>query len=288
MQTRLSVARVCIGVDLTRLGRTLSSFGLTPSLKNKRLSMSPILALLGDHHIHILAILEPMVPPDFPIFCRQLGFTLGLGNISNKIWIFLKFGLDYTVSLDHEQVISLIVSSPNFSQPIHTSCIYAKCSTVDRRPLWDSLITLADNYQNIPWLVGGDFNCFLSEDERSGSDTNRRLDMEEFNAAVVVCSLIDLGCSGATHHTWVKNGLFERLDRILVSPSWGDIFGKSVVSHLSRVHSDHVPLLLRASNSIHRKPAAFRFQKMWIRHHSFLDTIRESLGMLLLWYSGHV
>ncbi|KAK6157401.1 hypothetical protein DH2020_011649 [Rehmannia glutinosa] len=28
-------------------------------------------------------------------------------------------------------------------------------------------------------------------------------------------------------------------------------------------------------NSIHRKPAAFRFQKMWIRHHSFLDTIRD-------------
>ncbi|KAK6119247.1 hypothetical protein DH2020_047010 [Rehmannia glutinosa] len=83
--------------------------------------------------------------------------------------------------------------------------------------------------------TGGDFNCFLHDHERQGSNTNRALDMKEFGQMVSNCGLIDVGFEGESMHTWVRNGLKKRLDRIFVNPNWGDLFPKSIVHHLPRV-----------------------------------------------------
>ncbi|KAK6119759.1 hypothetical protein DH2020_046500 [Rehmannia glutinosa] len=93
---------------------------------------------------------------------------------------------------------------------------------------------------------------------------------------IASCSLLDLGFDGAHAHTWVRNGLQERLDRLLVSTDWGEVLPKSIVSHLPRIHSDHAPLLLKASSIVHRVPSAFRFQNIWLRHPSFFDTIKQA------------
>ncbi|KAL0287184.1 UNVERIFIED_CONTAM: hypothetical protein Scaly_2773100 [Sesamum calycinum] len=45
--------------------------------------------------------------------------------------------------------------------------LYAKCDTVERRALWDALRAVSVGAS--PWIVGGDFNTFLSPDERSGA-----------------------------------------------------------------------------------------------------------------------
>ncbi|KAK6134014.1 hypothetical protein DH2020_032256 [Rehmannia glutinosa] len=203
----------------------------------------------------ILAVLEPMINPDFPFYCRALGFAQGIANTTNKIWIFIAQDIDFTV---------------------YASFIYAKCSRYERRPLWDTLRTLANQRANSPWLVGGDFNCFLSDSERHGGNTDRTLDMEEFSEMVTDSGLIDLGYEGDNNHTWVRNTLQERLDRIFVNTSWGDVFNKSMVSHLPRIHSDHAPLYLQASSQqIIKVPSAFRYHKMWARHPTFLTQIQQ-------------
>ncbi|XP_060200462.1 uncharacterized protein LOC132628715 [Lycium barbarum] len=45
--------------------------------------------------------------------------------------------------------------------------VYAKCSEVERLQLWDSLYFLASN-MTCPWLIGGDFNVILNEEEKIG------------------------------------------------------------------------------------------------------------------------
>ncbi|KAK6125628.1 hypothetical protein DH2020_040626 [Rehmannia glutinosa] len=139
--------------------------------------------------------------------------------------------------------------------------------------LFDLISWAAHEYSLVGW---GDFNCFLSDEERHGSQTNRNLDMEEFNEAVADSGLIDLGCHGDSLHTWVRSGLQERLDRIFVNASWGDKFPKSQVNHLSRVHSDHAPLSMQAFLHLVKPPMAFRYQKMWARNPSFLDIVRQT------------
>ncbi|XP_042038358.1 uncharacterized protein LOC121784259 [Salvia splendens] len=108
-----------------------------------------------------------------------------------------------------------------------------------------------------PWFIGGDFNTILSTRDRTGSDTNRQVEMVDFAEAIEDCRLLDPGFDGSDY-TWAKNGLMERLDRVLNADNLGG--GR-----------------------------AFRFQNMWVRHEGFADMVRvdwmaptEATGLLNL------
>ena len=80
----------------------------------------------------------------------------------------------------------------------------------------------------------GDFNTILTPGDRAGSDTNRQAEMVDFAETIEDCRLLDLGFDGS-EYTWAKNGLFERLDRVLVSEMWARTFEASRVTNLPRV-----------------------------------------------------
>ncbi|KAK6127119.1 hypothetical protein DH2020_039130 [Rehmannia glutinosa] len=237
-------------------------------------SINHVQLLCKEHNIIVLALLEPMASPDFPTFCRKLSFHHGVSNVSNKIWVFWKSNISGHVLKDCDQVIDISFTSSAYSTPFHASFIYAKSTRIERRSLWDDLRDSASQYNNVPWFIGGDFNCFLHDNERSGSNTNRTLDMEEFSQMVSDSGIVDAGFKGPIH-TWVRNNLQERLDRIFTNTRWPDLFSKFHVTHLARVKSDHAPLLLNAYISSSRPPAAFRYFKMWARHHTFFDTVEQ-------------
>ncbi|KAK6160616.1 hypothetical protein DH2020_003997 [Rehmannia glutinosa] len=237
-------------------------------------SINHVKFLCHEHHISILALLEPMTTPDFTTFCKKLGFHHGVANTSNKIWVLWKNSIFGSLLKDCGSVIDMTFSSPLFHCPFNDSFVYAKSTRMERRDLWDDLRESSADYINNPWVIGGDFNCFLHPEERVGSSTNRFSDMAEFGQMVSDCGINDAGFEGAMH-IWSRNGLQERLDRIFVNSKWTDLFPKFNVKHLARIKSDHAPLLLTAHLSVKKPPYAFRYFKMWTRHHSFTDTVAE-------------
>ncbi|KAK6139221.1 hypothetical protein DH2020_027041 [Rehmannia glutinosa] len=128
---------------------------------------------------------------------------------------------------------------------------------------------------SIPWLLEEILTAFLHLDERTGSTTNRHLDMKEFGQMISDCGLVDAGFVGPVMHTWVRNSLHERLNRFLVNHKWTDLFPKYSISHLSRVHSDHASILFKAFLIGSKPTSAFRFMKMWTRHSCFLDVVAK-------------
>ncbi|KAL3529463.1 hypothetical protein ACH5RR_008785 [Cinchona calisaya] len=50
----------------------------------------------------------------------------------------------------------------------------------------------------------------------------------------------------------------------------------SAVTHLNRFSSDHSPLLWSISSMKEGGHCPFRFQNMWVRHHSFLATVKDN------------
>ncbi|XP_042027203.1 uncharacterized protein LOC121774382 [Salvia splendens] len=97
--------------------------------------------------------------------------------------------------------------------------------------------------------------------------------MIDFAEAIEDCRLLDPGFDGADF-TWAKNGLFERLDRILLSETWSRMFDATRVTNLPRISSDHGPILVRCKmRNNHIGGRAFRFQNMWIRHEGFTDLV---------------
>ncbi|KAI3459158.1 hypothetical protein Pfo_015821 [Paulownia fortunei] len=211
------------------------------------------------HKIKILAIMEPKVQLDSMFFCRRLGFSKVTANCSNKVWCFVDADFDSEVILDHKQFLHLKIKSQLLPQPFFFTCIYAKCKSTGRRP----------------WLLGGDFNIILHLHERTGQNQRSMTPLNEFGDMISDCGLIDAGYAGNCF-TWTNHRVWKRLDRMLYSESWLDLFYNTKVTHLTRIWSDHAPLLTSVSFQAEKPPSSFRFMKIWTRHHLFSEAIVNS------------
>lgn len=72
--------------------------------------------------------------------------------------------------------------------------------------------------------------------------------MFDFVNFVTQTSLMDLGYISPTY-TWTNNRLHpfnikERLDRVLIDPTWRSFYPHLAVTHLPTIGSDHCPILL--------------------------------------------
>ncbi|XP_011081406.1 uncharacterized protein LOC105164454 [Sesamum indicum] len=209
---------------------------------------------------------------DAVYFTCKFAFHFVFSNSNNKIWCFAKLGVDIQIIRDHTQFLHVKVNSGAFPEDIFCT-IYAKCYRTPRRILSDELTRIS--HQNVPWLVGGDFNAILHPNENQGGDMRRIGSMDDFNDMMFDTGLIDAGFEGEPF-TWTNNRVWRRLDRVLYSKEWTESFNTTRVLHLPRRLSDHHPLLINATNVEDKKPSSFRFQNMWLKHHTFLDTVKQS------------
>ena len=123
------------------------------------------------------------------------------------------------------------------------SRIYAKCTRVGRRCLWQGMEFLS-NRLSLPWLVVGDFNVISSFDERVGGSPANVTNIEEFNSAMLNCGLSSADFDGHLF-TWTNGTVWQRLDRVLINAQWMDAYPVTRVSHLARGRSGHASLLIK-------------------------------------------
>ncbi|KAL1150107.1 hypothetical protein V6Z11_A10G235400 [Gossypium hirsutum] len=108
----------------------------------------------------------------------------------------------------------------------------------------------------------GDFNAILSPaDKKSPFNIGRRC--EFFCNFADSCVLKDLGFNGPSF-TWQRGGTSVRLDQALANDDWMLTFPQCLVQYLTRIKSDHRPLLLSTSpNHGVPKGRPFKFLAGW-------------------------
>ncbi|KAL2226597.1 UNVERIFIED_CONTAM: hypothetical protein Sindi_2018400 [Sesamum indicum] len=116
----------------------------------------------------------------------------------------------------------------------------------ERRELWNSMENIAMQYNDIPWLVGGDAVRDLSEICGAAGDT--RMAMEKFNTCIQNTGLLPLPMQGEWY-TWHScnaspRNLWKRLDRMLINDRWMARFPTSYYSSLTPRTSDHSPMVI--------------------------------------------
>ncbi|KAK7859228.1 hypothetical protein CFP56_007765 [Quercus suber] len=86
--------------------------------------------------------------------------------------------------------------------------------------------------------------------------------------------MIDLSFHGA-RYTWVNKQevgfvIQEWLDKAFANCAWSKLYPEANMQHLTRIHSDHCPILLSFVNppELHL-PRPFRFQQFWLSHPQF-------------------
>ncbi|XP_075084859.1 uncharacterized protein LOC142168098 [Nicotiana tabacum] len=108
----------------------------------------------------------------------------------------------------------------------------------------------------LPWLVGGDFNVVLHEDEKIGELPVHPSEYEDFAFCVN------------------SYGLFEQ--GIFVNLPFQNMLPTIEVEHLIRTGSDHAPLLMTCGEQITNFVKPFRFLNFWTKHTAFMDVVRQN------------
>lgn len=123
-------------------------------------------------------------------------------------------------------------------------------------------------------MIGGDFNIIRYVNEKSdNSGVHRHTGL--FNSLISFYELRELNMSGGCY-TWSNNQdppLLEKLDRILVSSSWEDLFPQATIRKLSREVSDHNPLILFSGLCQKRQHIEFKFELSWIDNPEFIQGV---------------
>lgn len=158
--------------------------------------------------------------------------------------------------------ICIHASSSNDDRSWWLTCVYNPQSDNDKELFLEELEAIRDACEG-PWAICGDFNLILSEEDKSNHRINRR-NLARFRGTVAALALQDLHLHGRTF-TWSnerENPTLVRLDRVLVSMDWDDMFPSSHLQALGTDASDHCPLLLQTNLGAMTK-ARFHFEIFW-------------------------
>ena len=139
--------------------------------------------------------------------------------------------------------------------------------------------------EQLPILVGGDFNIIRRRDEKNNDNFDGRWSFM-FNTIIESLDLREIELSGR-QFTWANslpNPTYEKLDRVLASAEWEQKFPLVTVQALTRGISDHTPLFVDSGEPRHvGNKNTFSFETSWFEREGFLDIVarewaRESRG----------
>ncbi|XP_030945010.1 uncharacterized protein LOC115969488 [Quercus lobata] len=162
------------------------------------------------------------------------------------------------------------------------SAVYASPKCAERHILWNNLMKVADLH-NMPWVIAGDFNEPLVNDDKFGSKAVSVNSSLLFKECLDKCNMIDIGFAGP-RYTWTNRReiqvlIQQRIDKSFVNPQWCLLYPNAKVTHLPRYHSDHCPVLLEMQPGVSRgKKRSFRFQTCWLLDPTFPDIVSQAWG----------
>ncbi|XP_028548825.1 uncharacterized protein LOC110093604 [Dendrobium catenatum] len=155
--------------------------------------------------------------------------------------------------------------------------IYGNKDVYVRRMLWEKLESFTS--KEIPMIIGGDFNCILScDDKRGGRRFNLYLGTKEMKIFLTNNDFHEVGFVGPKF-TWCNNKkgverILERLDRCFLNPAALSSKNRFFIRNLARVASDHYPILLnfivhQASKKI------LRFEDVWASNKASMAVVKK-------------
>ena len=183
-----------------------------------------------------------------------------------------------------EYRIHALVKVPSQSHNCLLTAIYAFSNFNKRKMLWEYLKNLAP-LVNLPWVLLGDFNKMLTEDEKMEGLPLNGNRISTFRECIDQCGLMDLGFHGP-RFTWSdKNPILyrnikEHLDRGLGNTEWKIHFPRMEIHHFPCTKHDHCPKLLDTNPITCRLPKTFKFEQMWLMDPFLLTPCEKKLDFL--------
>nr|XP_023887421.1 uncharacterized protein LOC111999528 [Quercus suber] len=198
------------------------------------------------------------------------GITVPSDGRSGGLAMMWKEGSDVRFRSCSNSHIDVEVHGSSTSTPWRATGFYGHPDAGKRFISWQLLELLKHQY-SMPWVVFGDFNEITHSNEKLGWLDRDAKQMEEFRECLNRCELIDLGFIGQKY-TWCNGRGREqrtkiRLDRMVATEEWMNLFPEARVRHVAMSISDHCLLMLNLKRKQNQKRGSkrFFFEAMWTR-----------------------
>ena len=192
-----------------------------------------------DHHF--------LVPPERPS--------------SGGLALFWKQDLNLQILSSSKNVIDTMITHKGAT--VYTTFVYGEPEVPNRSVIWDSLIDLS-LHRNEAWLLTGDFNEIVDNNEKSGGPERAEGTFGAFRDMLARCDLFDLKHSG-NNLSWRgkrhSHMVYCRPDRTVVNPAWSDRFPTGRCQYLNFESSDHRPLITVFDSPKRHKGRLFRYDR---------------------------
>lgn len=181
------------------------------------------------------------------------------------------------INLGRFQITCLVYSDPPH-QPWMLSCIHGPSSWANKPGFWHNLQVIGNSFAG-PWMLMGDFNAILSQQDKRGGRPFASSSTDPFFSFVHSFGLVDLGYEG-NPFTWNNKragaaNIKERLDRSFANQCWVHLFPNAQVTHLPATVSDHNPVILSTKGNYDHLPKPFKFEAFWTRDPSSHQVVAE-------------
>ena len=200
-------------------------------------------------------------------------------HYNGRIWV----GFDHSIwKLDvfakSSQHITCKVTDLANSNWYFVTFVYGSNCAVERRLLWNDILSVRDAIGNSAWTLLGDFNICLgpAESSRGGSWSSAMVDFRE---CLVAAEIMDLRGSGSRFSWWNSNinaPVFKKLDRCLVNANWLQEFSLSYSCCMARGISDHHPVALSLGLPEERIFKPFQFFQHLINDPQFSTVVSNA------------
>jgi exonuclease III len=220
---------------------------------------------------------------------RHMRHRLGLkgfaghssNGMSGGLALFWHKQLSVEVKHVNERFIDAYVRVSLIAPLWRITCVYGEPRVEDHHRMWDSLRNLKLE-SDLPWVVIGDFNEALWQEEHLSCTPRPVSQMEAFREVLFDCNLTDLGFSSVPYTYDNKRAgranVRVHLDRAVACPAWRDLFADTQVQHLTSPVSDHCPVLMQVEQEIWVLPRQPRrqYEIMWERESELSEKVAEA------------
>jgi hypothetical protein len=156
--------------------------------------------------------------------------------------------------------------------------VYGEPRWEHKQKTWEMLCSLHTSVAR-PWVVAGDFNEILYNEEKEGGRPRTQRQLQAFHDALNTCQLSDMGYEGDMF-TWQRGRVRERLDRAVANAEWRQMFPNARVVNCEMLKSDHRPVSIdtEGMEGLNMRDGPRRFEVRWLKEETVEEIIKNRMG----------
>ncbi|XP_015169932.1 uncharacterized protein [Solanum tuberosum] len=178
--------------------------------------------------------------------------------------------------VDTEQYIHGLVDINNTQ--FQFTVVYGLHTISTRIPLWTAIHKMSSQI-NEPWLIMGDFNSILEQEDRIVGSQVQDAETKDFKECVNDSNLVELQIGGR-NFTWTNGHVYSRIDKAIVNAEWVNKMATQQVIAMEPLFSDHSPLGLIMEEKRGTRKRPFRFYNCIGKHPEFRDRVKDGWQIL--------